>query len=342
MHQRGGGETPNALPGPSGITKRKLPSESAANVSKQLRLAIANDNQHPQWAFHTAPPTNDTITDNSAEIANNNDVNHFYELRSVKKTFNKKFNLQCDDYQARFKNMTDIDPSQFPIRVHQIMDSIFNDVLSVTGNDSRIRVCMDADGLNRPYNGPFMEASVFDHERIIVDLCKILNSNEKILLEGGEVRINIIRADMPPKGSGKTHKHMNNRTTMELSEWASRKQSLVTIINNDELCMARALVVGIAAIRKTKNPTDENIKLYKQITNSKNTLQKSLAEKLHTDANVLQGPCGVDEARKFQDFLSDYQVLIYAAHVGNRRIYTGPHKKGKYHDFNVFTSCFKI
>ncbi len=46
-----------------------------------------------------------------------------------------------------------------------------------------------------------MDASGFDHERVIGALCKILNSNEKILIEGGMVRINIIRAEMPPKGS---------------------------------------------------------------------------------------------------------------------------------------------
>ncbi len=218
------------------------------------------------------------------------------------------------------------------------MDSIFGDVLGETGNDSRIRVCMDADGLNRPYNGPFMEASAFDHDRVIVDLCKILNSNQKILLEGGEVRINIIRADMPPKGSGKGHWHMNNRTMMNVGEWAIRKRSLVTIVNDDELCMARALVVGIAALQKTKNPNIENMRHYKSVTNSKNKLQKSLAKRLHADSVVPLGRCGIPEAKKFQEFLVDYQVLIYVAHVGNKRIYTGPYKKGKYQDFLMYTS----
>ncbi len=50
---------------------------------------------------------------------------------------------------------------------------------------------------------------------------------------------------------------------------------------------------------------------------------------LHDAADVPLTPCGIDEARKFQENLSDFQILIYAAHLGSRRIFTGPTKPGK-------------
>ncbi len=318
-------------PGAAAKGKRKHSGvKPVANEPKQARLSIIKRTDIPEWNLSIASTP---ISNNPLQNKEEDDLNNYFEVRTIKKTFNKKFNLHCDDHQARFKNMEKIEPSIFPLRVHDIMDKIFKDVIGDRGLEGRIRVCMDADGLNRAYNGPFMEAPGFDHERVIGALCKILNSNENVMLEGGEVRINIIRADMPPKASGKTHRHMNNRTTMDLTDWAIRKRSLVTIINEDELCMARALVVGIAAVQKTKNPTDENVKHYNDIRKSKRALQKTLAEKLHDDAGVPRGPCGVDEAKKFQDFLNDYQILIYAAHTGNKRIFTGPPKQGKAIEF---------
>ncbi len=68
---------------------------------------------------------------------------------------------------------------------------------------------------------------------------------------------------------------------------------------------------------------------YKVIRDSRNLLQMTEAKSLHTTAGVPIGPCGIEEAQKFQEYLSDFQILIYAAHLGNKHIFTGPAKPGK-------------
>ncbi len=82
---------------------------------------------------------------------------------------------------------------------------------------------------------------------------------------------------------------------MDLTDWNHRERSMVTIINYDQLCMARALIVAIADVIKATNPTTESIKQYKQVTNISLTFRRTLDQKLHTDAGVPLGPCGLDE-----------------------------------------------
>ncbi len=123
--------------------KRKSANGAAASKSKQLCMDISKNNNGVERRYSIArTPSQTTINEN------NNDVRNYYKLRTIKKTFNKKFNLHCHDHQAKFKNTQDIEPSAFPVRVHEIMDHIFKDVLNGSERDGRIRVCMDADGRN--------------------------------------------------------------------------------------------------------------------------------------------------------------------------------------------------
>ncbi len=76
-------------------------------------------------------------------------------------------------------------------------------------------------------------------------------------------------------------------------------------------------------------PTVGNQKQYKMIIDSQRPRQRNEAEELHAAAGVPLGPCGIKHAHQFQAYLNGYQILIYAAHVGNNRVFTGPHKPGK-------------
>ena len=58
-------------------------------------------------------------------------------------------------------------------------------------------------------------------------------------------------------------------------------------------------------------------------------MQTRLAQELHTNAGVLLGPCGIEEAKKFQLHLSKYQINIVSKEYDNNIIYTGPDKNKK-------------
>ncbi len=200
-------------PGPSGLGKRpRTPTYN--RPLKQARLGISTTDSTSEWNIRKYATDEDVTRDED------NGMSFFYDLRPVKSTFIRKFNTHREDHQAFFKNMNTITPEQFPIQVHRIIEDIF-DKLVGSSKTGKIRVAMDADGLAHAYNSPFVNAEDFDPMRIIKNIAKILNSNESLVLAGNEIRLNIIRVDMPPKGAGR-HEHLNNRRIMDAAQGCCR------------------------------------------------------------------------------------------------------------------------
>ena len=71
--------------------------------------------------------------------------------------------------------------------------------------------------------------------------------------------------------------------------------------NKDELCCARAIVTMREYTKRQagQQNTVENIRQDR----GKNSQQLKEAKKLHEEAGVPEGPCGLEEIAKFQDYL---------------------------------------
>ena len=80
--------------------------------------------------------------------------------------------------------------------------------------------------------------------------------------------------------------------------------------------MARALVVA-----KAKKDNDPR---YNYIMDSRGPLQREKAFDLHEAANVPLGPCGLNEVALFQQYLTDYQIMIISGDHNNSVIYPPP------------------
>ena len=88
------------------------------------------------------------------------------------------------------------------------------------------------------------------------------------------------------------------------------------IMNDDDLCCARAIVVAKAIADK-----DERLKLIKD---SRGRVQETLARKLQEESRVLLGPCGLDQKKLFEIVLSDYQFVVISAEHGHAIVHKGP------------------
>ena len=62
-------------------------------------------------------------------------------------------------------------------------------------------------------------------------------------------------------------------------------------------------------------------------------MQTRLAHDLHEKANVSIGPCGLEEVKQFQTYLSDYQINIVSKDHQNSIIYSGPEKEKRIYLF---------
>ena len=85
--------------------------------------------------------------------------------------------------------------------------------------------------------------------------------------------------------------------------------------------MARALVVAKAKL--DNDPRDRHIRM------SNRPLQARLARELHQNADVRFGPCGIEQAKQFQAYLTEYQINIVSKEYENKIIDAGPEKDKK-------------
>ena len=116
--------------------------------------------------------------------------------------------------------------------------------------------------------------------------------------------VNVKKFGKEPRGSG---------NTLNIREYLKKKRSVITISNNDNLCLGRALVVAVARIEKDPK--------YKAITSTKGHIQLQRALDLHRAANVPLGLCGLDEVKLFQKYLADYEITIVSGDHDNKIIY---------------------
>ena len=118
-----------------------------------------------------------------------------------------------------------------------------------------------------------MERSRLTPERALTEIEKVVQSNEDFRLDES-VEIDLLHVNMPHGGVG------TKRVIINLEKHLDRKHCIVRIQNNDETCLACALVIAIAKI--------ENDRQYKLIADSRETMQQRKAHALHENAGELQ------------------------------------------------------
>ena len=105
--------------------------------------------------------------------------------------------------------------------------------------------------LDKPIHFPFMSAGRLTMEHILAKFEQVIQSNQEFRLSN-TVEINMTHVSMPIGGK------RSKRTEVNLEKHMEKKRSVVRIRNDDNLCMARALVVAKAKI--DNDPCDRQIR----------------------------------------------------------------------------------
>ena len=99
-------------------------------------------------------------------------------------------------------------------------------------------------------------------------------------------------------------------------QMAKESRCVCEIKNKDTLCCARAIVVMPKYTKRqaSEENTFENIRKGR----GKNSQQLKQAKKLHEEAGVSEGPCGLEEIEQFQDYLGPqgYRIIVLEAAWG--------------------------
>ena len=231
----------------------------------------------------------------------------FYVIESVKKTKSKKFRMTATDHTIRFNNVvSDLDLIESYERVQGIFEHLLNDVTEGMDERDQVRFVLRSTQLDTPISMPFMSVLQLTPERVFSQIERVIQSNRDFRLND-TVTVDIIHVEAP-QGSGRS-----KRTTLNIREYLHKKNTVITIQNNDNLCLARALVVAIAKVENAPN--------YKNLTRTDRRTQEKEAKELHTAANVPLGPCGIPEVEMFQKYLTNYEINIVSGNHDNSIIY---------------------
>ena len=234
---------------------------------------------------------------------------YYYNIETVKKHHSKKFGMTATDHIIRFNNVLhDVDLLESHERTQAIFHHLLADVTRDMDKKDQIRFVLRSEQLDTPISIPFLPAERFTTERIFSQIERVIQSNQDFRLND-TVTVDIIHV-VAPEGSGKSKV---KRTTLNIREYLKKKKSVIPINNKDDFCLARALAVGIARIEKDPK--------YGQIIDPKRHIQLDRALDLHQAANVPLGPCGMDEVKLFQQYLTRYQIIVVSGDHNNTIIY---------------------
>ncbi|XP_072161912.1 uncharacterized protein [Bemisia tabaci] len=160
-----------------------------------------------------------------------------------------------------------------------------------------------------------------DPDVIFARLEKVLNSNENFLL-AGRVNVKFTVLKMPiDRGNNRITQARIKSLTLE--RLLNRKHACINIRNNDNCCLARALMLTIAHVDQFDGPAARAH--YRAIKQHNRPYQTWHAMELcrGADVNLCNGG-GIPEIRKFQDFLLDYTITVWSHRAGRETLFEGP------------------
>ena len=234
---------------------------------------------------------------------------YYYHIESRKKYHSKKFGMTATDHRVRFNNvLADFDLLESYESTLKIFHHLLEEVTEGMDPNDQVRFILRSEQLDTPISLPFLTVEQLTTERVFSQIERVIQSNQEFRLNDTvTIDINHVKS---PQGSGKSKL---KRTTLNIRDHLKEKKSIIRINNKDDFCLARALAVSIAKI--------ENDPRYAQIIKSDRPVQLERALDLHQAANVPLGPCGIDEVKLFQQYLSNYQIIIVSGAHNNSIIY---------------------
>ena len=233
----------------------------------------------------------------------------YYTIESSKKYYSKKFGMTATDHKVRFNDvLADFDLLESHQSTQKIFHHLLEDVTWDMNPNDQVRFILRSEQLDTPISIPFLRVEQLTTERVFSQIERVIQSNQEFRLNDTvTININDVKA---PEGSGKSR---GKRTTLNIRDHLKEKSSIICINNKDDFCLARALVVSIARIEKDPK--------YNYIRNSNRPFQRERALDLHQAANVPLGPCGIDEVKLFQNYLTNYQIIVVSGDHNNSIIY---------------------
>jgi hypothetical protein len=238
---------------------------------------------------------------------------NFFTVNGIKQVNVKKFKTTGTNYTIQFTDtFAHLELSRFHERLHEIFQSVLDRVTRDIPSHDQVRFVLHSPQLEYPISLPFMPRQRLTTERVLAEFERMIQSNHEFHLND-IVNVDLIHVEMRYGGKG------TKRSEINLEKHLMNKRSIIRVQNKDELCLAKAKIDNDSRDRLIRKP--------------ERPLQTRLARELHLKADVPLGPCGMDEVKRFQMYLTEYQINIVSKDHQNSILYSGPEQEKRIYLF---------
>ena len=249
-----------------------------------------------------------------------------------------RFQTEGVDYRLRVANLNVTGLSDVLKALNTLFANILAGVTAGMAPRDQVRFVMHSPQLSFPISLPFMPLEELTPRRILFEVERVLQSHENFVLRD-DIHLNLVRVKVPVGGAWK-----RSRGGVKLERRLRDKQCILRVKNKDELCLALAIVVGVARLKG-----DPCFKVLKEGRKE----QRTRAMALHDRAGVPWRACGLEDVATFQRWLSpEVQLVVVSSDHFDSVVYKGPEARFTlfllFHDahFDVITSmpafCGKV
>ncbi len=262
---------------------------------------------------------------------------NFFELSNPVDTYVRKFKIHGKAYSLQFKNQNQIED------LNKVLLDTFEEVLTVAFADGNstdmVGLQIKHPSLNKGcYNVPFRPQSEMTADRILAVWEMLTQSDEQLDIDSS---LQIVFTRIPQIHGGRPRESRWNHKAW-MRKHCGNGGCFIEVSNpDDDLCLARALVVSMARIDKESDPQVARSwqRLRRKGKPNANSLQRRMAIQLMEEAGLEdhQGGCGEKEIRKLQTVLEpEFQIKVFSSLCCNFLTFQGniPSKKVLhiYHD----------
>lgn len=270
---------------------------------------------------------NEEETNNSAQENNSNSTfsildpiehNHFVLELMQSKSFKDKNVLNEYTYRVRPKYPAqEIPLNDLLPQLKGLFISLINEMRISYGNSSKVRVFIYHEELKKEiivkptFLGNLTSDLIIERIENVLYSAGFIPADEKL-------QINVACAQLKTiKGSGR-------KSIVNLDKDITAKRSLIRIHNtSDNLCLPRAIVVGLAHLQKKKNPQDSEIaKYYDKLRNSRISEQKVAAEELRQMTGIPLREGTLEDVKLYEKVIKK-SIVVHSASAANERVYNG-------------------
>ena len=197
-----------------------------------------------------------------------------------------RFNLNFERFRVTVRNTNDVPVEKKLDVIISILQHVLDEVLINVGADDRVRIILDSNHLPRgAIFTPIINKDQLTVDRWMLAIEQVLNSQQEFRIDDSfEVTVEFVKT---PSGGCKKD------LPALLARKLRKKRCVVRIQNRDDLCMARALVVGKAL-------ADGKERLYAALKRADSKEQGENARSLHRVAKVPQRVCSIEDIPAFE------------------------------------------